>query len=252
MKKKTLLKSISAIAAFSIIFFLFYIYNGFMGNPISAKIANSKMKAYINKTYPDLDLTVSETKYNFKNSGYFSKVQSKKSQDTQFTVSCSKGRVTDDYEYEVANKFTTYRRLCDLFNKDVEDILSKEFPYHTTIVIADYGKGEFDLNELKLDMPYDITNPPVPASLAVYCSSDKFTYEVLSKRLLELDAIMKKHNVPITTYSLTLEAYETVDKPADHRLYLIDFPADKINSTDLVNEIKKHQTEWEQDPAHQK
>ncbi|WMJ89891.1 YfjL-like protein [Anaerocolumna sp. MB42-C2] len=252
MKKRTLLKLISGITVFLIIFFLFNIYNGFMGNPLTAKFANSKIKAYVNKTYPNLDLTISETKYTFKDSAYYSKVQSKKSQDTQFTVSCRKGRVTDDYEYEVANKFTTYRRLSETFNKDVEDILSKEFPYHTTIVIGDYGKEELNFNKLKLDMPYDLTNPPLPASLTVYCSSDVFTYEVLSKRLLELDAIMKRHNIPITTYSLTLEAYETEEKPASHRLYLIDFPADKINSTDLVHVLKKHQSDWEQDPAHQK
>jgi hypothetical protein len=128
----------------------------------------------------------------------------------------------------------------------VRDILSREFPYETTIVIADYGKGEFDLNKLKLDMPYDITNPPVPASLTVNCSSDEFTYEVLGKRLMELHAIMVKHKIPITTYSLTLEAYESKEKPTNQSLYLTDFPADKINSMDLVNEIEKHQRDWEE------
>ncbi len=247
MKKKTILKLIAAIAAFTMIFFLFSIYNAFMGNPLSAKIANYKIKVYVNKTYPDLDLTVSDTKYNFKDTAYFSRVQSKTSLDTQFTVNCSKGKVSDDYEYEVANHFTTYRRLTDIFNKEVEAILSTEFPYETSIVIADYGKNEFDLSKLKLDMPFDITKPPVPASLTVYCISDEITYEFLNSRLLELKAIMDNHNIPISEYSLVLEASENKGKPADNRLYLYEFPVEKIDGNDLIDKMKQHQKAREQE-----
>jgi hypothetical protein len=253
MKKKTYFNIFLAITAFLLISFLFSIYNSFKGNPLSAKIADTKIRAYVNKTYPTLDLTVSETKYNFKDTAYFSRVQSKNSQDTCFTVSYCNGTVTDDYEYEVANKFTTYRRLSDLFNKDVENIISKDFPYVTSIVIADYGKGEIDLNKLILDMPYDIKNPPVPASLVVNCLSDEVTYEVLSKRLLELKAIMDNHHIPISIYSLVLEpSVEKARNSGDNSLYLYDFPAEKIDNNNLINEIKKHQTAWEQEADHKK
>lgn len=245
MKQKSILKFIAGITAFILIFFLLILYNGFMGNPLSAKLADNKIKAYVNKTYPDLDLTLSETKYNFTDSSYYSKAQSNTSPDTTFMISYGRGRITDDYSYEVANCFTTYRRLSDAFTKDVEGILSQEFPYKTTIVLADYGKDEFDLNKLKLDMPYDITTPPLPASLCVYCTSKELTYEVLGERLLQLHAIMEKHKIPIKTYSLALEADEADEKPSNHRVEVIDFPADKINTANLTEELKKHQSAWE-------
>ncbi|WFR56483.1 hypothetical protein QA584_23165 [Anaerocolumna sp. AGMB13025] len=245
MKQKSILKFIAGITAFILIFFLLILYNGFMGNPLSAKLADNKIKAYVDKTYPDLDLTLSETKYNFTDSSYYSKAQSNTSPDTTFMISYGRGRITDDYSYEVANCFTTYRRLSDAFTKDVEGILSQEFPYKTTIVLADYGKDEFDLNKLKLDMPYDITTPPLPASLCVYCTSKELTYEVLGERLLQLHAIMEKHKIPIKTYSLALEADEADEKPSNHRVEVIDFPADKINTANLTEELKKHQSAWE-------
>ncbi len=247
MNKKKIHRIIWAITIFLIVFLSFSIYNSIKGNPISAKIANSKIKAYVNNTYSGLDLTVSKTRYSFKDSSYNSLVQSKTSQDTVFMVSYTRGKVTDYYDYEVANHITTYRRLTDSFQKEIETILSREFPYTSSILIAAYGKEDSDIDKLTLDMPFDLNDPPMPASLTVYSISEEQTYEILSERLVELKTIMDQHRIPISTYSLVLEPSDEKNKPAESRLYLFDFPTEKIDSKDLISEIKNHQTAREQE-----
>ncbi len=246
MSKKKIHRIIWAITIFLIVFLSFSIYNSIMGNPISAKIANSKIKAYVSNTYPDLDLTVSKTRYSFKDSSYSSLVQSKTSQDTVFSVSYIQGKITDHYDYEVASHITTYQRLTDSFQNEIENILNREFPYTSSILIASYGKEDSDMDKLTLDMPFDLNNPPMPASLTIYSISEEQTYEILSERLVELKTIMDQHQIPISTYSLVLESSDEKNKPAESRLYLFDFPAEKIDSKDLISEIKNHQTAREQ------
>ena len=249
MNKKKILTIIASVLIFCFIGVILIFINGMWGNPISAAIATKSIKSYVSKTYPDMDLEVTKAKYNFKFNTYMSKIQSKSSMDTNFTVDWSDGSIYDSYEYDVLRRYKTFDRLSREFDSKVEEIISKEFEHETSILIADFGKGDMDLSNLSLDMPLDIANPPFPAYLTVYVINSEISYEALSSCLLELYHIMQKHGIPIDLYSVVLEDTlqgEEKPDPEGESLYLFDYPADKIESEELIEEIKLHQKEYEE------
>ena len=64
--KRTILKVFAALIAFVLIGGLIFFTNAFVGNPISAMIANRAIEKYVGKYYPYLDLEVEKAIYNFK------------------------------------------------------------------------------------------------------------------------------------------------------------------------------------------
>ena len=69
------LRKILLIAALILLIgFVFFVYNGFNGNPFSKFLAEKELETYLKETYPDQEFTVSDGFYNFKNSGYEFKV----------------------------------------------------------------------------------------------------------------------------------------------------------------------------------
>jgi hypothetical protein len=195
-----------------------------------------------------MDLEVTGAKYNLKYGDYHSWAQSKTSTDTRFSVSWSNGKVTDSYEYDVKNHYMTYQRLCQELAKEIEDIISREFPYETSIVIGEFMDDGTDFSRLIMDQPLDSKYPPYPVELTVYILTSEVSYENLSARLLELSDIMGKHEIPVSMYSVVLqEPLPEGEKaaPGGQDLYLYDFPADKLKEPDLLAAIKEHQAEYE-------
>lgn len=256
MLRKRLLKIIAAAFALFLIWFLFSAVIAFMGNPISAAIATSKIRAYVKETYPSMDLEVPRANYNFKDSDYYSHVRSTSSIDTAFRVGYRKGKISDDYPFEVANRFSTYRRISMEFDKAVEDILKAEFPYDTSILIADFNKSEEDFDKLTLDMELDINNPPIPAYLTVYIVNKEVSYEFLQDRLLELHKIMENHKIPISIYTVVVKEPliegELKGDPHGKQIYLFDFPEELILEPNLIENIKAHQKQWEEEANREK
>jgi hypothetical protein len=249
MGKNKLLKIMMGVVVLIFLGLILSVVNGFYGNPLSATIATNRIRAYVNDQYPDMDLEVSKAKYNFKFSEYYSRVESKTSQDTNFSVGWSKGRIDDDYEYEVKNHFTTYRRLQEELDHTVQEILEREFPYETSIEFMDFSK-ESDFSLLQLDMSIDMSNPPLPTTLTVYILSKDINYDILVERMRELADIMDKNEIHVDYYSIVLEQplKEGEEKPAPdgERLYLYDFPADNMQQQNLIGLIKQHQSDWEE------
>jgi hypothetical protein len=229
--------------------FVINLITSFYGNPITAAIATSNIRSYVEKTYPLSNLEVPKASYNFKFSEYASHVQSKTSMDTEFSVAWSKGRIYDSYESDVVNRYTTFQRLQQEFSKTIEDIVIKEFPYETSMLFADLGKADTDLKKLSLDMPLDLNNPPLPSTLVIYILSNEISYEYLSARLLEVRDIMEQHKIPIDFYSIAIEEPMPEGEksaPGGQSIHLIDFPAEKIGNENLVEAIKEHQREYEE------
>ena len=65
---------------------LVWIANGFLGNPVSAILARSALKQYMEQTYSHLDLQTERFGFDFKSGGYFAYVVSKSSRDTAFYI----------------------------------------------------------------------------------------------------------------------------------------------------------------------
>lgn len=230
--------------------FIANVIMAFYGNPISAAISTKKIRSYVSETYPDMELEVPKAGYNFKFEEYISHVKSKTSPDTYFNVSWIKGKIFDSYESDVTGRGNTLDRLNREFSDKVEQILQKEFPYQSSILFAHLGEEEgVNMGQLTLDMPLDPFNPPVPAGLTIYILDPDPSYEFLSARLLELQRIMEEHEISMDTYSVVIEEplIEGEEKPAPDgkRIYLYDFPSDKISSDNLIEVIKEHQKTWE-------
>jgi hypothetical protein len=245
------------IIVISLIFigFIVNLITSFYGNPVTAAIATSKIRTYVEDTYPNMDLDVPKANYNFKFTEYVSHVESKTSMDTRFMVAWSKGRIYDSYEGDVAKRYTTFERLQHEFTKIVEDIIEKEFHYETSIVFADLGKAEVGLSSLALDMPLDISNPPLPAALTIYILSNEISYEYLSARILELYGIMEEHQIPIDVFSVVIEEplpEGEKSAPGGQSIHLLDFPTEKIMSENLIETMKEHQDAWENEANHKK
>lgn len=241
--KTKVFKILSVFISLFILGYIIYFINAFTGNPVSSAIATKKITSYVNKTYTSLDLVIPKAKYNFKDSSYYSIVKSKTSKDTHFTISYGNGRINDSYEYEIGNKYTTFSRLSDELDKTIEDILKKEFPYQTDMVLADFAKDTDNYNKLTLDMPLDITDLPFPALLNVYIFSEEITYDFLADRMLEVKNIMNSHNIKIDTYSIILEDPDEEARKTgtgQETLYLYDFPADKIQEDGLADILKEY------------
>ena len=234
------------IVAFIIIGIVLLITNSFKGNPVSAAIATSNIRTYVEETYPDLDLNVPKATYNFKFSEYTSIVESKTSEDTRFAVRYRKGRIIDSFRYEVGNSFTTYRRLQKEFDGIIEDIIAKDFPTPTSLVIADFIG---DTSDLSLDMALDIHNPPTKTSLTIWVESDEVSLDILVDRLKDLHELMINHRIPINIYSIRLQKQlkeGEVTYPDREELFLYEFPAERLFEEDLFQVIKEHQREWEE------
>jgi len=246
--KKKVLITVTVLITILFVGILFAVINAFTGNPISAAIATSKIKAYVQEMYPNEDLEIPKATYSFKLEEYYSIVASKTSKDTVFAVIWRNGRIVDQYDSEVGSRFTTYQRLQKEFDTAVEQVIAQGYPYETSFVYADYNKNNGEYSSLSLDMPLDLQHPPLQTTLSVYMNVDQVSYELLSERLVELHQLMIKSKIPISVYSIGLLKKLPDDvKPGStgEDIYVFDYPADQINSEHLVEMLKKHREQRE-------
>ncbi len=64
--KKLTLKMLAGAVAVVLIVGMLFVTNAFVGNPISAMMANKAIKQYVNQNYSYLDLEIEKVSYNFK------------------------------------------------------------------------------------------------------------------------------------------------------------------------------------------
>jgi hypothetical protein len=250
MKKIKWLSVILIAVMLLMVGFVVSFITAFYGNPITEMIVTSKIRSYVEETYPDLDLEVTKAVYNFKFQDYVSRVQSKTSVDTGFSVSWEDKTIHDTYENDVVKHYRTYERLQMEFSEIVEDTVGREFPYETYILFADFDKSMDDFSSLTLDMPLNTGEIPVPVSLTIYFYHDKINYEVFCDRLLELYDIMNKNNIRMDYYSVVMEEPPTKDEKTVHNgesIYLYDYPADRLASDHLIEDIKAYMAMYEKE-----
>jgi hypothetical protein len=247
MKKRNWVSIIVITFLLIVIGFIVSIIISFFGNPVTKIIATSKIRNYVEATYPNMDLEVSDAVYNFKFGDYAATVQSSSSKDTKFWVSWRKGKINDSYETYVLQHFQTYTRLQMELSDIVEQTIEREFPYETSILFADLDKSMEDFSALTLDMELDPMLIPVPTTLTIYFYHDEISYEVFCQRLQELSQIMEKNNIRIDYYSVVMEKKpQEGEKPGLNResIYLYDYPADRLNSDPLLEDIKEYIAAW--------
>lgn len=160
--KKIILKILAGVVAAVLIGGMLFVTNSFVGNPISAMMANKAIKQYVDQNYSFLDLEIEKASYNFKDASYMTRAESKTSIDTKFAIYYSNGKVQrDDYESYVLGMFNTLDRLSNEYSAVAKNIIAKELNYenNTTMVMYDKGQYEKPNKDLKLDMKFDKALP---------------------------------------------------------------------------------------------
>ncbi len=248
-------KIVIAVLVVALIAWIASIANELVGNPISKLLVKKAVRQYVDEYYSNLELEVSEPHYNFKFDWYAVVVKSKTSEDTVFRVYADHlGKIKeDDYKYEVANCFTTYRRLSlELDEKAAELISGKlnyDFDYISIRFIEESKEGEEILSKLKLDMELDMYHPIIPLNSDVCIYSDDMSWNKIAEVGLALKQVLEDENIPIKKYSIRLIPLE--DKPENgdeavswaNSLSISDFPSERMEENNLSNVMEQFEND---------
>ena len=248
MKKRRVWKIAAGLLALALIGGLLFIVTSFYGNPISAAVVTSKVKTYVDETYPDMQLDVGRARYNFKFGEYSCMVSSPTSQDTVFAVSYRDGTFYDQYESEVEGRFSTYRRLNEEFNKTVSEIIEMNYAGELELVLATLGDDTSDFSSLELDMDLNLLDPPLDAALTVWAVEDGADEKRIAEELEHLKRVMDICGIPIDTYTLVIRQPEDKrDETGIASIGVYDFPAEEIGSEGFLEKIRENIEAMEND-----
>lgn len=175
-------------------------YNSLNGNPISAKIADDKIKRYVDNKYSYLDLELEKSTYDYKSGSYGAEAQSKTSIDTHFYVEYFEGKVYDHYETQVLGMHNTLYRLAEEYTKLAKSLIKSELGYenNTEVMYKDY-EYENKNDSLKLDMKFDQTLP-IDSEVSIIIDLTDSSMENISKILTDSHRIFVKNNCNFSKY----------------------------------------------------
>ncbi len=219
---KKIIKIIAGITAIILIGILLFVANGMVGNPVSKTLAKQSASKYIQKNYPNLDLTIERVNYNFKTGSYYALVKSQTSIDTHFDLDISMtGKILyDSYESHVLSGWNTWQRIDSEYRTMVDKVLtSPDFPYDSHIDFGSIEIKEADreigpirpvyglvLEDLELDKDYDVKELAKTAGhITIYIESEEVTIKKASEILMNLKEIFDKADIPFYAISFVLE-----------------------------------------------
>lgn len=204
-KQKLILKILAGVVAVIIIGGVLFITNAFVGNPISAMMANKAISQYVDKNYSYLDIETEKAIYNFKDGSYMARAKSKTSIDTKFAIYYSDGKVQrDDYQRYVLGMYNTLDRLSGEYSTIAKNIIAKELGYEKNSTRVMYYKDEYEKpnDALELDMKFNKALP-IKAEVAIYLDLTNNSLEGISKVLTDVHKSFVVNGCIISKYSLT-------------------------------------------------
>lgn len=248
MKRRTK-RIIAGITGIGLIILLLSFVNSFVGNPVSNALAKKTARQYVESHYSSLNLEIQKSNYNFKFNSYYVFAQSSTSADTAFYIHVdSYGNVIrDDYEYEVANHFTTFRRLDDELRKLANEILRGKLDYDFDHISLSFVK-EATFETLERDMRLDIHNPPLPIMLNVVLFSPDVSYSKIAESAKAIEAVLQQQNIPVREYNIRI--LPLADKPQNNKqavswvnsLSISSYPADRMDKENLPLAMEQFET----------
>lgn len=204
--KRLILKILAACTAFVLIAGILTITNSFVGNPVSAYIAQKKINSYIDRNYSFLDLKVERPRYNFKFGEYMSRVKDSKNIDIHFSVYYRKGEIRDSYASDVIGKFNVIQRLENEYTAYLRSLLSKEEEFYgnTSMVMYEKGLYEGKSEVIKLGMDFD-KSLPLEASALIRIEKGDASLEDAAGLLTKAHRIFKENGCKFIYYDLYCE-----------------------------------------------
>ena len=243
--KRIFAKIIVTVIILAFCAFILDFINSFYGNPISKALAKNAAEKYMNENYKELNMELQSAGYNFKFDHYYVHYQSANSIDTTFSVYVNSfGKVlSDDYEYEVANHFTTYRRFERELRKIGDRLFREELNYEITnalFLLRDMSEEE--MLKLTLDMPFNIHSLPAEIDASITITDKDVSYEKVSEVLIRMGEVCKKENIPVSTYSVRIEYFEengSEKTPEKTFLSIYDIPKEVLNAEDIPKALEE-------------
>ncbi|AFQ43837.1 hypothetical protein [Desulfosporosinus meridiei] len=242
-------KILAGAFGLGLIILLLLFVNSFVGNPVSNALAKKAAQQYIDTKYSDLNLKIERSNYNFKFGSYFVFVKSGTSEDTAFSIYVdSYGNVIrDDYEYEVANNFTTFRRLDEELREIAKEMIGGELDYDFDHIALPFVK-EGDLSKLERDMTLDIHNPPLPLTIDVTLFSQDVSFSKIAEVAKALEAVLHERDIPVREYSIRILPLS--DKPQSENqavswvnsLSVSYFPSERMGEANLPQVMEQFET----------
>lgn len=234
MKKRKLLLITVMIVLIGAVF---YLYNGFNGNPLSKYLAKHELKTYLQETYTDKEFTVSDGFYNFKVSGYEFTVTEIGSTDDdghvleyEFTVSgFINPKVYRDGIYEANLDHQLAKRLNDQIVEELSPLLKEKVEtfYHMECYI-EVLKGKYPGNlkwskEIELEKPiaFFIQIDSTKQSAEEFFKASQTIKKIIDKEDYDYETIMingimfeeeEDHEDYFLKYSIAVDKGETLKK----------------------------------------
>lgn len=234
MKKRKLLLIAVMIVLIGAVF---YLYNGFNGNPFSKYLAKLELKKYLEETYTDKEFTVSDGFYNFKDSGYvFTAVEIGSTDEDgnvfeyEFTVTgFMNPKVSRDGIYEANLDHDLASRLNDQIVEQLSPLLKDKVEtfYHMECYIEVLkGKYPDDVKwrkDLELEKPIDffIQIDSTEQSAEEFFKASQTIQKIIDEEGYDYEAIMingimfeeeKEHEDYFLKYSIAADKGETFKK----------------------------------------
>ncbi len=264
MKRKAL-KITAFILAIALICGIEFFANALVGNPLSKHLAGRSAEKYINEVYPEKDFIVREVKYDFKVGGYYAKIYSPRSIDSDFELRIDfLGKVQyDTYEYDVLTGQNTADRINAEYRNAVDSVLNSPlFPYGYDIGYGDIEfipeeyKDNFDVPDyaivtetLILDEIYDINEMGSKAGhLTIYVADDELTKEKMAEVLLTIKDIFDRSGVRFYAINCVIESRrdDVAPSPAIQQIEVQHFLYSDIYEENLADRVEKSIKETEE------
>lgn len=232
-KNRKVLKILAGVTAILLISGMLFITNAFVGNPLSAMLANKAIKEYVGRNYAFLDLELDGVNYDFKTAGYREYAKSKTSVDTRFSIYYYDGEVKrDDYQIYVVEKFNTINRLTSEYSLIAKNIIADELGYesNTTFVIQGKDESESYENVLELDMKFDKAVPINP-EVSIQIRTEDFSLENVATVLTQAHEAFLANDCIFTKYGFYAYGEEA-------NIMVIGVTPDDIESGELLTLLK--------------
>lgn len=204
-KHKKWLKIAAGALAFILIGIVLTAANAFVGNPVSAALANKAVQTHLDQTYAGMDLYLErKARYNFKDGSYTAIAASKSSNDTKFYIAVRKGEILwDEYEFAVLSKQTTIDRLSREYSEIARQLIAREAGGdwgEVRVMYDDNYDRQYD-EYLELDMPFD-KSLPIPANLSLGLHADQMDVAFIGKSLTDVHELLAERGYAMEHYNI--------------------------------------------------
>lgn len=226
------------------------------GNPLSYALIYLRGNTYLEDTYPELALEISDISYDFKRGGYVTTAASPTSLDTHFLLYTDWfGNISGDQYSYVSSGINTAERIGQEYRALADAILdSGDFPWPRSIAFGELtfrgggesGTGELDYGmdfaSLELDKVYNIQVLGAEhGRLVLSLHDEQVTVERAAELLLELKEYLDEKGLPFRGIHFSLrQPLNTQGQNTGSQLQLVDFLYEDIYEERLTERIAEH------------